>query len=201
MHCTIAEIDQLLRMVQCERRARRGGGLMSGIGGSGRIALAQRVAHAGDIDAAGPPAISHRLEFPIPIRRGQPQFHLDMGIRRRRENRGYAAVCRDRDRGGAGLRRRDGGVRQRQGTEPVARILSKTRRRKTHHRNAQSQIHHQVRPQNTYFKASCIWRMLNRVPVITPNELALLAFTLGSLHAGWFMMLNASQRNCSEWPS
>src|SRR6202011_5190514 len=96
----IAEIDQLLRMSQRERRSGSLRGLMAGVGRRRGVAFATCGAHRGEPDAPRPSAVPYSLELPVPIgRRGEPYFHFDMGIGRRSEHYGDAAVVRKIARG------------------------------------------------------------------------------------------------------
>src|SRR5580692_8198031 len=100
----------------------------------------QRFGQRAVTDNAGPSAVTHRLEFSIPSRSGQPDFDLDVGIVARLQGCGYAAKSReileiDRRRGCPaecpagwreltgcnGLGERYGGVRKGQRGEALAR--------------------------------------------------------------------------------
>src|ERR1700730_12007851 len=79
MHRARREIDNLLRVPQSEHTV---AAFMAGVSGGSRITFAQPRRHLRKADDAGPASITHHLELPVPVLDWQPQFHLDVGVRR-----------------------------------------------------------------------------------------------------------------------
>ena len=104
-----AEIDDLLRMPEREHAV---AAFVAGVGGGSGVAFAQRRGHLREADDAGPAAVAHHLELAVPVLDGQPQLHLDVGVRRRPQRRSHAAMGRQhlrnhgRSRSTPGARRR-----------------------------------------------------------------------------------------------
>ena len=88
VHRAPPEIDQLLRVPQREDRRVAD---VTGVGGRRGVAARERASHGGIGNRAAERAVAHRLEFAVPARCGQPDFHLDLGVARRRQRCGDAA--------------------------------------------------------------------------------------------------------------
>src|SRR5579872_537409 len=79
MNGTVAEIDDLLRVPERPCRIRTTG-LVPGIGGSCRVAVAQSGGHGSVVDGSGKAAIARAFKFPIPAGARQPGFELNVGV-------------------------------------------------------------------------------------------------------------------------
>src|SRR6266581_3783752 len=83
MNRAVAEVHELLLTLHPQARAT----VMTRVGRRYCITAPQACGQRVGVDVPIPAAVSHRFEFSIPIRRGQPNLNLDIGLARRLQRR------------------------------------------------------------------------------------------------------------------
>src|SRR4030095_3347018 len=141
----IREIYDLLRMSKRERRSPTD---VSRVRRCRRVTLLQRGGHCGIADGSRPAAVANGLELAIPRLGRQPDFNLDVRVRRRRKRGRHTAKRRQlaellqrrrarprqtESSGGRHLGQGNRSVRERQGRQALARRRS-VERVSVHHK-------------------------------------------------------------------
>jgi hypothetical protein len=75
VHGTVSEVDQLLGVTDCPGGATT---LMSVVGRGDRVATAERLDQAADIDRSGPSAVAFLPVLAVPAGGGQPEREFDL---------------------------------------------------------------------------------------------------------------------------
>ena len=103
----IGEVDQLFRVLEGEPgHVLAAHGHVAGIGGGGRVPAPDLSCERAEADRAGPAAVAHAGELPVPLLERQPHLEEDVRVLRRLDRAGHAAERRQvRDRVGRSGRR------------------------------------------------------------------------------------------------